>query len=215
MVRIATDLLTLDGFTVNSSTHPTDGLNQIRANPPDLLLLDIRLPDKDGFEVCKELKSDPKTKTVPIIMISVRSDETDIVVGLEMGADDYISKPFRQKELLARVKTVMRRQLEEPEPPTVLLGPIKLDTKLYKATLNGRNMNLTLKEFELLSYLVRMEGRVLTRTRIYEAVWGVNFTGSSRTIDVHVDQVRKKLGKFSSCLTTLRGIGYRFEMGEE
>jgi two-component system alkaline phosphatase synthesis response regulator PhoP len=212
MVRIATDLLSMDGFVVNSANHPNEGIKQIRCNPPDLLLLDIRLPDKDGFQVCKELKSDPKTKFIPIIMISVKSDETDIVVGLEMGADDYISKPFRQKELLARVKTVLRRQEEEPEPPMIEFGPLKLDTKLYKATLNGRNMGLTLKEFELLSFLVRMEGRVLTRTRIYEAVWGVNFTGSSRTIDVHVDQVRKKLGKFSDWLTTLRGIGYRFEM---
>jgi DNA-binding response OmpR family regulator len=211
MVRIATDLLSMDGFLVNSSTHPTDGLKQIRANPPDLILLDIRLPDKDGFEVCKELKSDPKTKSVPIIMISVKNDETDIVVGLEMGADDYISKPFRQKELLARVKTVLRRQEDEPEP-LLEFGPLKLDTKLYRASLNGKDINLTLKEFELLSFLVRMEGRVLTRTKIYETVWGVNFTGSSRTIDVHVEQVRKKLGKFSDWLTTLRGIGYRFEM---
>jgi two-component system response regulator ResD len=132
-----------------------------------------------------------------------------------MGADDYISKPFRQKELLARVKTVLRRQQEEPEQPVIEFGPLKLDTKLYKAWLRDKDMGLTLKEFELLSFLVRMEGRVLTRTRIYEAVWGVNFTGSSRTIDVHVDQVRKKLGRFAEWLTTLRGIGYRFEMTEK
>ena len=115
MVKIATDLLETEGYVVGSSVLPSEGIRKVLQSPPDLLLLDVRLPEKDGFQVCKELKTDPKTKHVPIIMISVRADESDVVVGLEMGAEDYISKPFRKRELLARVKTALRRKDTQPD----------------------------------------------------------------------------------------------------
>jgi DNA-binding response OmpR family regulator len=214
MVRIATDLLESDGFLVNSATHPVDGLRKIRTILLDLLILDLRLPEMDGYQVCKELKGDPKTAHIPIIMISVKDNETDVVVGLEMGADDYVTKPFRQRELLARVKSVLRRQAVEPAPKNIALGPVTLNCSNYSAIINNKGIQFTAKEFDLLAYFAQREGRVLTRTKIYESVWGVDFSGSSRTIDVHIDQIRKKLGKYGAWLTTLKGIGYRFQVEE-
>ena len=211
MVRIATDLLVPEGYIVTSSNHPTEGLKKIRSGPPDLILLDVRLPDQDGYQVLKELKSDPRTKGVPVVMVSVKSDESDIVVGLEMGAEDYITKPFRRRELLARVKTVLRRLDRAPEPERLQVGDICLDFGSYTAVVGRKPLALTPKEFELLGFFLRMQGRILTRATICEAVWGFEFTGTSRTIDVHVDQLRHKLGKLGSCIKGLKGVGYRFE----
>lgn len=211
MVKIATDLLEPEGFSVGSCFHPLDGLKKIRANPPDLLLLDVRLPDMDGFQVLKEIKSDSKTRHIPTIMISVKSEESDVVVGLEMGAEDYIVKPFRKRELLARVKTALRRVAAQDEPQRVQAGPILVDFGSYNASANGKDLTLTPKEFELLGFFLRREGRVLTRATLSEQVWGIEWTGSTRTIDVHVDQLRKKLGKYGEWITSLKGIGYRFE----
>ncbi|MCG3206402.1 MAG: Alkaline phosphatase synthesis transcriptional regulatory protein PhoP [Elusimicrobia bacterium] len=212
LVRLTTDLLESDGFVVNSAIHPVDGLQKLRINPPDLLLLDIRLPEIDGYQVCRELKKDPKTNHVPVIMISSKDEETDVVVGLEVGADDYICKPFRQKELLARVRAVLRRHETDLEPKDLVTGPLSLNCHCYSAAINRKDIHVTMREFELLRYLVSFEGRVLTRSRIYEQVWGVDFSGTSRTIDVHIDQLRKKLGKYAHWITTLKGIGYRFQV---
>jgi len=211
MQRIATDLLSDEGYVVESALNPLDGLKAISANPPDLLLLDIRLPDLDGFQTCKRIKSDPKIKHIPVIMVSVKSEESDVVVGLELGAEDYIIKPFRKRELLARVKTVLRRNDTEPEAPKLKIGPLDLDWNRHAAVLNRKPLTLTPKEFELLGYFMKNEGRVLTRASISEHVWGVEYTGSTRTIDVHVDQLRHKLGKHSDMIAGLKGIGYRFE----
>lgn len=212
MIKIACDLLETDGYAVTSSTNPTDGLKKLRLNPPDLLLLDVRLPDIDGLQVCKELKSDPKTKHVPIIMISVKADETDVVVGLEMGAEDYIAKPFRRRELLARVKAVLRRNQTTPQPERLQAGGLMLDYSTHTATCDKKALNLTPKEFELMGLFLKMEGRILTRSIISESVWGIEFTGSTRTIDVHVDQLRRKLGGSGEQIKSLKGIGYRFEV---
>lgn len=212
LVKIATDLLVAEGYHVSSATHPDEGVAKIRANPPDLILLDIRMPDKDGIQVCKELKNDPKTKSVPIMMISVKADETDVVLGLEMGAEDYVPKPYRKRELLARVKTVLRRTEPDQCEEKLQMGPFCIDFGRYKAYLNKKEMSLTPKEFELLGFFLRKEGRVLTRAMISESVWGIEFTGSTRTIDVHVDMLRRKLGKYSACIAGLKGVGYRFEL---
>jgi len=211
MLRIACDLLQSDGFVTRTAGHPDEGIKQILSNPPDLILLDIRLPDKDGFQVCKELKSEPKVKHVPIIMVSVKSDETDVVVGLELGAEDYIAKPFRKRELLARVKTVLRRNDIEKESPVVEIEPLKVDYERYTAHSGKKELKLTPKEFQLLGFFMKREGRVVTRPTLSEKVWGTEFTGSTRTIDVHVDQLRKKLGKYGSWIKSLKGVGYRFE----
>ena len=212
LVKIATDLLSAEGYHVSSATHPDEGLKKIRANPPDLILLDIRMPDKDGFQVCKELKSDPTTKGIPIIMISVKAEETDVVVGLEMGAEDYISKPYRRRELLARVKTALRRTEPEMIEEKLQIGPFAIDFGRYKASLNKKELTLTPKEFQLLAFFLKKEGRVLTRAAISESVWGIEFSGSTRTIDVHVDMLRKKLGKFAEYIVGMKGVGYRFEL---
>ncbi|MFN0117851.1 MAG: response regulator transcription factor [Elusimicrobiota bacterium] len=215
MIKIATDLLQSEGYTVVSAEHPVDGIRKIQANPPDIILLDIRLPEIDGFQVCKKLKSDPKTQNIPIIMISVKADETDVVVGLEMGAEDYISKPFRKRELLARLKTVLRRNFNEPATERVHAGPITLDFSSYNVTVNNKNVVFTPKEFQLLGYFMQRKGRVLTRPVISEAIWGIEYTGSTRTIDVHVDQIRRKIGKYGEWIKSLKGIGYRFEADED
>jgi len=212
LVKIATDLLQAEGYHVASATHPDEGLKKIKANPPDLILLDIRLPDKDGFQVCKELKSDPKTKAIPIIMISVKAEETDVVVGLELGAEDYIAKPYRKRELLARVKAALRRSEPEQIDQKIQIGPFCVDFGRYKVLIDKKEVVLTPKEFELLAFFLKKEGRVLTRAMICESVWGFEFTGSTRTIDVHVDMVRKKLGKYSDYIVGLKGVGYRFEL---
>lgn len=214
MVRIATDLLEPEGYVVTSSTHPEEGLKKIRQSQPDLLLLDIRMPDKDGFEVLRELKGDVRTKGFPVVMISVKTDEADVVVGLELGAEDYISKPFRKRELLARVKALLRRTSGVPEPQRLDVGGICVDYGSYTATIGKKQLPLTPKEFELLGHFLKMQGRILTRAAICEAVWGFEFTGTSRTIDVHVDQLRHKLGKHAACIISLKGVGYRFEPEE-
>lgn len=211
MVKIATDLLESDDYVVGSSLHPVEGLKKIRQNPPDLLLLDLRLPDIDGLSVLREIRKDPRTKGIPAIIVSVKADEADVVAGLEVGADDYITKPFRRRELLARVKNVLRRKNSAPEPERLEAGPIALDYASYSATLSKKALTLTPKEFELLGLFIRREGHLLTRAVISESVWGIEYLGSSRTIDVHVDQLRKKLGKCGDYIVGLKGVGYRFE----
>lgn len=211
MVRIVTDILGPEGYTVLSASQAKVGIQKISAEPPDLLLLDIRLPDSDGFEVCRQLKANPKLKSMPIIIISAKTDEPDVVAGLELGAEDYVKKPFQRGELLARIKAALRRKNTEPEPQIVTLGPLRVDLDNYVATIDGRNLQLAPKEFELLAFFVRREGRVLTRSLISETVWGVSHMPTSRTIDFHVYQIRKKMGDLGRWISFLKGVGYRFE----
>jgi len=214
MIRVASDLLQPEGFFINSSTSSVDGIKKVRANPPDLILLDVRLPEMDGYKVCKDLKADLKTRYVPIIMVSVKSDETDVVVGLELGADDYITKPFRRKELLARIKTVLRRKEDIGQVVKLEKDGLEINFLNHTAWLKKKKLALTPKEFELLGLFMKMEGRILTRAVISESVWGMEYLASSRTIDVHVDQLRRKLGTYREAIQGLKGIGYRFELGQ-
>jgi DNA-binding response OmpR family regulator len=201
-----------EGFNVDAAFSPTIGLKKVRENPPDLLLLDIRLPEMDGFQVCKEIKNDPRLLHIPIIMISIRSEESDVVVGLELGADDYISKPFRKQELIARVKAALRKRTAVTGPKTVKQGPLEVDFGSYVARLNGKTLDLTPKEFELLGFMVQNEGRFVTRAVISQSIWGADLSITSRTVDVHVQKLRKKLGPHGSWISSLRGVGYRFEI---
>jgi DNA-binding response OmpR family regulator len=212
IIDISTKLLETNGYVVTSETNPKTGLRQLETNPPDLLLLDINMEEMDGLDVCRAVKSNPKIKDVPIVMISVNQSEADVVLGLELGAEDYIRKPFLTRELLARVKVVFRKHKSGPPTKTITCGPFQLDYDKYRASMDGKPLKLSPKEFELLGFFMQHEGRVLTRSTIYEGVWGVDLKGKSRTVDSHVDFLRKKLKKYRECIQGLKGVGYRFEV---
>jgi len=177
---------------------------------PELILLDIMLPGEDGNRILKKLKASTRTKGIPVIMVTAKGTEYDKVAGLEAGADDYIAKPFGMMELVARVKAVLRRS-EKPEHPAgkILIHDLMLDKEKREVRGEGGAVNLTLKEFELLHYLMKNPGIVLTRSQILEKIWGYDFTGETRTVDVHVRTLRHKLGNQGHLIETVRGVGYR------
>lgn len=211
MVEILTDLLESEDYQVASETNPLAGLKKVSANPPDLLLLDIRMKQMNGLEVCRKVKSDPALKSVLIVMLSSKTDESDIVLGLEMGAEDYIRKPVQKGELLARVKTVLRRKEPLPGPGRFSVGPLQLDVPTFTATIDGKSLELRPKEFELLAELARRQGHVVTRSTLSEAVWGREHMPNSHTIESHMYELRRKLGAYAHWIEALKGIGYRFE----
>jgi DNA-binding response OmpR family regulator len=186
----------------------------VRAAVPDLVVLDLMLPEVDGLEVCRRLRRDPRTVAVPIIMLTAKTDEVDRVVGLEMGADDYVAKPFSPKELVARVRAVLRRTRPVGEVAQVLTsGPLTLDTARHRVAVGGRSLELTPKEFELLQALMEAAGRVLSREYLLGRVWGYARADEieSRTVDVHVRRLRAKLGEEGRRIATVKSIGYRLE----
>lgn len=211
-IKIAADLLELDGYVVTPFHHPKTALKNIGNDPPDLIVLDVRLPEMNGFDVCRALKSDPKTNGIPILIVSAKDDEADVVAGLEMGADDYLSKPLRKREFLARIRAVLRRFDAGHGETRLRCGPLEVDFGSYTAFIHKKRLDLTPKEFELLGFFLKRKGRVVSRPTISENVWGTPFTGSTRTIDVHVDTLRRKLGELGRCITGLKGVGYRFEL---
>ncbi len=186
-----------------------EGLRLARECDPDVILLDVMLPEMDGFEVCRTLRAEGNN--VPIIMITAREEETDKVFGLELGADDYITKPFSVRELAARVKSLLRRVApqQESEPQTLRSGDIMIDITNYEAFKGGEKLSLTLKEFELLKVLVLSRGKVLTRDFLLDRIWGYEYYGETRTVDVHIRHLRQKLGE-EHYIETVRGVGYRF-----
>lgn len=183
---------------------------------PDLVLLDIMLPDEDGYKIVRKLRGNSKTRRVPVIMITAKTTEMDMLKGLDDGADDYIRKPFSVMELLSRVRALLRRSQEEI-PEQLLVGNIMLDHEKHAVISEGRNIVLTLKEYELLRYLMINEDIVLTRESIMRFVWGVDFEGESRTVDMHIKTLRQKLGESGKQIHTIRGVGYSIskECGEE
>jgi two-component system response regulator RegX3 len=197
------DGLRREGYEVS---RVATGAEALEAPEPDLVLLDLRLPDIDGFTVCREMRS---RSTVPIIVVTAKGEEVDRVVGLELGADDYVVKPFGLRELIARIRAVTRRAGSRGEPPEVLqVGPLAIDPRARRATLDGEELQLTVKEFDLLTLLAQDPGAVVSRQRILEEVWQTNWYGSAKTIDVHVASLRKKLGE-PGWIETVRGIGLR------
>lgn len=176
---------------------------------PELVLLDIMLPGEDGMLLLKKLKSSPKTKEIPVIMVTAKSGEYDKVIGLDGGADDYVTKPFGMMELVSRVKAVLRRSGKKVESSVFEIGVLKLDVKKHEVKVNDRIVTLTLKEFELLDKLVRNRNIVLTRDKLLEEIWGYDFDGETRTVDVHVRTLRQKLGEAGELIETVRGVGYR------
>ena len=200
-----------DGYKVSTARDGMSGLDLVRREYPDLVLLDLMLPKMDGEDVCRRLKSGFKTKTIPIIMVTARQEESDIVSGLGLGADDYISKPFSTKELLARVQSVLRRsgKLDEKKK-NVVLGPLKINSEQFSVELEGEIINLTSTEFRLLLTLGKQAGRVFSREQLLQCVVGDKVVVLDRNIDVHIRAIRKALGEYGKLIETVRGVGYRF-----
>jgi two-component system response regulator RegX3 len=179
---------------------------------PDLVLLDLMLPGLSGTEVCREIRV---RSAVPIIMLTAKDSEVDVVVGLELGADDYVTKPYKSRELLARIRAVLRRHIDVDDEQTVLAaGDVRMDVERHTVAVGGREVQLPLKEFELLEYLLRNSGRVLTRGQLIDRVWGADYFGDTKTLDVHIKRIRSRIEREPSqptMLVTVRGLGYRFE----
>ncbi len=206
-------LLRQEGFEVAVAATGPDGLAEFDRGGADIVLLDLMLPGLPGTEVCRALRS---KSTVPVIMLTARDSEVDKVVGLELGADDYVTKPFSSRELVARVRAVLRRRGEPEELAPVALeaGPVRMDVDRHVVTVGGEAVSLPLKEFELLELLLRNAGRVLTRGQLIDRVWGADYVGDTKTLDVHVKRLRAKLEPDPGSpahLVTVRGLGYKFE----
>jgi len=199
------------GYEVEAVADGRAALDAVRRAPPDLVVLDLMLPDVSGTEVCRLLRADPDQASVPIIMLTARADEVDRVVGFELGADDYVTKPFSPRELTLRVNAVLRRQaVPALESAALEHAGLRLDTERHRCFVDGVEVDLTAKEFELLGQLMRRSGRVMTREQLLDSVWGSDITVTTRTIDTHLKRLREKLGRSGSLIETVRGIGYRF-----
>ncbi len=186
-----------------------DGMKEAK---PDLILLDIMLPDEDGISILKKLRANTETKSIPVIMTTAKGTEYDKVIGLDLGADDYLAKPFGMMEMVARVKAVLRRTREKEDSILLRAGDIVLDESRHQVTEAGRTIDLTLKEYDLLHLFLRHPGRVFTRDELLSLVWQAEFFGETRTVDVHIGTLRTKLGKDGALIQTVRGVGYRMEV---
>lgn len=217
IVRVVTYALAREGYKVSAAKDGAEALEKVRHERPDLVILDLMLPTVDGLEVCRQLRADPTTVRLPIIMVTAKTQEADRVVGLELGADDYLPKPFSPRELVARVKAVLRRAAAA-EPPTLWrCGTLEADWDRRMVKVKQQAVSLTPKEFELLKALVEARGRVLSREALLEQVWGYDQAVEiqSRTVDLHISQLRQKLGPEGKRVVTATGAGYRFQMPDE
>lgn len=204
--------LRAENYRVELSHNGKEGLQRAQKAPPDLILLDLMLPDLSGLEICKELKRNDRTKHIPILMVTAKGTEVDRVVGFELGADDYLAKPFSTRELTLRVKAILRRtQSKGAETPgEIQFGILSLDPSKYEVRVQGELAKLTALEFKLLKYLLDMKGRVATRDMLLDRVWGYDSELNTRTVDTHIKRLREKLGEAGKYIETLRGLGYRF-----
>lgn len=202
------------GYEVDGFTNASDFFEGLGKKKPALILLDIMLPDEDGISVLKKLRSDADTRDLAVIMVTAKTSEIDKVKGLDSGADDYITKPFGVMELISRVKALLRRTEPERPEPCLILSEIVLNTSNRSCLVSGIPAELTYKEFELLTLLIQNAGKVLTRDVLMERIWGIDFIGESRTLDVHIKTLRKKLGAAGQHIKTIRNVGYLAEQGE-
>jgi len=200
------------GFEVSTSMDGREGLAMAKRLRPDMVLLDLMLPGMDGFDICKELKRDAETSAIPVIMLTARSEEVDRIVGLELGADDYVVKPFSFRELMLRVRAVLRRA-GGPAPlrSTLQREGLTVDLETHKVFADEEEITLTATEFKLLAELIKTSPRVRTRDQLLTTVWGYEFEGYARTVDTHVRRLRQKLGDHAPLIETVRGVGYRFK----
>lgn len=206
--------LTNNGYKVIKANNGIDAVRLAIEEKPKLILLDLMIPGKDGYDVCREVRSNSEIRNTPIIMLTAKSEELDKILGLELGADDYITKPFSVRELLARVKAVLRRfSVVEPESSVLVFGNLKADFEKREIHVKDKKLDLTLKEFELLEILIRNKGKILTRDTLLDKIWGYEYIGETRTVDVHIRYLRKKVeedDKNPKLIETIRGVGYRF-----
>ncbi len=200
-----------EGFAVLDAGDGGKALEIARAKLPDLILLDIMLPGMDGLEVCRELERSPATAGIPIIMLTARGEEVDRILGLEMGADDYMVKPFSVRELVLRIRKILKRQSRAAEGEGLFRHGITIDQDAHKVTLDGAPIEVTATEFRLLEDLMRHAGQLRTREQLLDSIWGYQFDGYARTVDSHMRRLRAKLGAFGELLETVRGFGYRFK----
>jgi two-component system, OmpR family, alkaline phosphatase synthesis response regulator PhoP len=205
--------LSQEGYVVEGVTSGEEALSLVQLKPPDLVVLDLMLPGVDGMEVCKTLKRDPRTQHIPIMMLTARSEDADIVAGLELGADDYITKPFSPRVLIARVRTVLRRKSKEQadEHSTIKVDDLVINPGRHEVLWAGAPVELTSTEFRVLHFLARRPGWVFTRNQIVEGVHGYDYPVTERSIDFQVASLRKKLGPAGKYIKTVRGVGYRFK----
>lgn len=203
------------GLDVETAEDAESALQYIRDVLPDLIVLDLMLPGIDGLDMCRQLKQDARTRPVPILMLTARKEEVDRIVGLELGADDYVVKPFSPRELVLRVRAILKRSQSNGHLPphaeiSLRSGPLSIDKGAHQALLNGAPLELTGTEFRLLLTLIERKGRVQTRDELLDTVWGYEYSGYGRTVDTHIRRLREKLGDASNWIETVRGIGYRF-----
>ena len=197
------------GLKAQGFAEGTSFMEALAFDTPELILLDIMLPGEDGMELLHKLKNSSKTKDIPVIMVTAKGAEYDKVIGLDSGADDYVTKPFGMMELVSRIKAVLRRAGKIPDKADLEFAGVKINVKKHEVTVDGKPVTLTLKEFELLERLMRNQNIVLTRDQLLEDIWGYDFDGETRTVDVHVRTLRQKLGEKGSMIETVRGVGYR------
>src|SRR5689334_3795063 len=211
--QLVKDILEENGYTATTAHTTDEAFQKIKLTLPDLIVLDVRLPTIGGLEFCRQLKQDVRTKKVPVIMLTVQDTETDKVIGLEVGADDYLTKPFGNRELLARIKAVFRRlEMNKSDESSVLkIGPMEIDLDMHEVKYKGKDLMLTPKEFELLVALAKNKNKALRREALMSAVWGYDYPGTLGTIDVHIRHLRKKLGEAGRYIKTLIGVGYRLD----
>ena len=214
--RDVVDLLTLNlrkagGFIISTASDGAAGLQKARTEKPAFIILDLMLPKMPGLEVCKILKTDPGTRHIPIMMLTAKAEEIDRIVGLEFGADDYVTKPFSPREVVLRIKAILRRGRGESDEETVTAGAITIDAVRHQVSVGGKRVHLTSIEFKLLRTLLQRRGRVQARDRLLNDVWGYESVIDTRTVDTHVRRLREKLGKAGDAIETVRSFGYRFQ----
>lgn len=206
---IGLNLRKAGGFAISTASDGASGLTKARAEKPDFIILDLMLPKMPGLEVCRILKSDPATRHIPILMLTAKAEEIDRIVGLEFGADDYVTKPFSPREVVLRIQAILRRREPRGEEEQLAAGPIRIDPSRHQVSINGKRVNLTSLEFKLLRTLMQRRGRVQPRDRLLNDVWGYESVIDTRTVDTHIRRLREKLGKAGDIVETVRGFGYR------
>ena len=203
--------LTASGFEAKGFADSTEFWSAVKEETPNLILLDIMLPNEDGISILKKIRSDNRTADIPVIMETAKETEYDKVVALDLGADDYLTKPFGMMEMVSRVRAVLRRSLKEDKKQDLKLNDLKIDIAKHIVYANGEEINLTLKEYDLLKLFMENIGRAFTRDQLLSCVWGTEYVGETRTVDVHIGTLRTKLGKCGDYIKTVRGVGYRME----